>query len=778
MSRQTSMLFALATLLVAGCDSDKDGISNGDDCAPDNADIHPDAEEICDGIDNNCDGNVDEGVTLTFFADADADGYGDANFTLDACELPAGFVEDDTDCNDLNAAANPDAGEVCDDVDNDCDGLVDGDDDSNDATTGRTFYQDLDSDGYGDDLIVEEACSTPDGYAELGGDCDDVDAELNPDTQWFSDQDDDSYGHDLIYTNQCEQPDGYVRIPGDCDDGNSAINPDAEEICDGNIDNNCDGLADDLDPNVNAEGYVDWFLDTDGDGYGEETVSINQCNPDSGYVAEGTDCDETNTEVNPGMEEVCEDGLDNNCDGGPGDCAVYGDYEMNDAAITLSGDQTYEYFGRAMATPDINGDGKADLVVGGYGWDDTSAGNYATGRTQVWYGPVTSGSSPDFSVNGTTYNNYFGSHIADVGDVNNDGYDDVLVGAYYRRDQDGTGSYGVGAAYLYYGSGTAISGDYDNDDFVGMFIEGEDSYDYFGGMVAGYGDLDGDGYDDFGIGAYGNDDGANSAGVLYLYYGAASGLEGEGDYDDFYSAKFTGNSTYAYMGYYSDSSTAGDMNGDGEPDLVVTQPYGSSSNVGRAYIMYGTGTALSGSYTVDDTDAEIGGTATYDYFGLSVAFADLDDDGYDELLASEYQYNGGYGAVYVFGGSPTDLSGSYTASGDSAWSITGASSSTYLGYSFGTGDVDSDGTLDLNIGARGEDSYTGASYLFTGPFSASITTDDAVAKVVGDDTYTYTGQYDSQFADLNDDGHDDLVGSSYYGNGDLGQVYILTGGSM
>jgi hypothetical protein len=124
---------AYAAKLVPDLDGDGYGVDT--DCDDGNAAINPGASEVCDGVDNNCDGNVDEGVTITFYQDSDGDGYGNAAISTQDCSAPVGYVADNTDCDDGDAAINPAATEVCDDgIDNDCDGDID----SSDADCGRS----------------------------------------------------------------------------------------------------------------------------------------------------------------------------------------------------------------------------------------------------------------------------------------------------------------------------------------------------------------------------------------------------------------------------------------------------------------------------------------------------------------------------------------------------------------------------------------------------------------------------------------------------------------
>jgi hypothetical protein len=162
------MLLSLALFACTKATPDDSGDSEA--CVPE--------DEVCNGVDDDCDGDVDEGVLSTFFADADADGYGDPASAVEDCEAPSGYVVDDTDCADDDAGVNPGAAEVCGGADEDCDGLVDDDDDSLDTSTWGTFYTDGDGDGYGFEEVG--ACELPEGASATGGDCADDDAAVHP----------------------------------------------------------------------------------------------------------------------------------------------------------------------------------------------------------------------------------------------------------------------------------------------------------------------------------------------------------------------------------------------------------------------------------------------------------------------------------------------------------------------------------------------------------------------------------------------------------------------
>jgi hypothetical protein len=256
--------FSLLALALAGCtaepvitprdaapDADADGFDASVDCDDNDAAKNPDAEEKCDSVDNDCDGLIDEADAVdapTWYADGDGDTFGDANLTKEMCNAPNEFwVKDSTDCDDAQKLANPEADEICDNIDNDCDGEIDGPESAN----AHKYFWDFDGDGFGDPENIEYSCK--------------------PQT-WLVDNSD------------------------DCDDVRKEVNPDVSEICD-EIDNDCDDLIDDLDPSADVETGSSFYEDFDKDTFGNPDAIKMFCQVQEGYVANPDDCNDENPEI-------------------------------------------------------------------------------------------------------------------------------------------------------------------------------------------------------------------------------------------------------------------------------------------------------------------------------------------------------------------------------------------------------------------------------------------------------------------------------------------------
>jgi large repetitive protein len=337
-------------------DADFDGVTSCDltpDCDDLDAGAFPGNAEVCDGIDQDCDGLVDEGETSPFWFDSDLDGDGNPLAQMEGCSPLSGWVSTGTDCDDNDATRFAGAPELCDGLDTDCEGTVpviewDLDNDGVMACEAIPDCDDLDPNNFPGNLEVcsDGADNNCDGQADEGAacadldgdgsiaqlDCDDADSLVYPGAPELCDRLDNDCDFIVPAIELDGDGDGASSCEGDCDDNNDSLNlldtdgdgvtscdlvPDCDdldagnfpgntEICD-NADNTCDGVVD--------EGVTDpfWF-DNDLDGDGNPAAMVQACSAPSGFVSTGTDCSDSNATVYGGAAEIC-DGLDSDCDG-------------------------------------------------------------------------------------------------------------------------------------------------------------------------------------------------------------------------------------------------------------------------------------------------------------------------------------------------------------------------------------------------------------------------------------------------------------------------------
>ncbi len=405
----------------------------------------------------------------------------------------------------------------------------------------------------------------------------------------------------------------------------------------------------------------------------------------------------------------------------------------NTADVTMLGEATNNYHGLSVSgAVDVNNDGYDDVIVGAAGY------NSSVGRAYIYFGGSSMDNTADVTMTGEVTSNNFGYSVSGAGDVNNDGYEDVLIGA-------SSYSSNTGRAYVYFGSSSM-------DNVSDIYLTGEGYNNYFGTSVSGAGDVNNDGFDDVMVGApyY------STAGRAYVYLGGSS-------MDNIADVIMTG---VGYNHGYS-LSGAGDVNNDGYDDVIVGA-YTVSSNTGQAYIYFG-------SSSMDNTaDAIISVEAVNNGFGYSVSGAgDVNNDGYDDVIIGENGYNYNNGRVHIYLGNPSFGTSFMNNTAD----ITATGGETYdcLGFSVsGAGDVNNDGFDDVIVGAYGYNSYTGRAYVY---FGGSPMDNTADAMMTGEAVSDAFGASVSRAGDLNNDGYDDvIVGASGYSS-NTGRAYVFFGGT-
>jgi len=407
------------------------------------------------------------------------------------------------------------------------------------------------------------------------------------------------------------------------------------------------------------------------------------------------------------------------------------------ASLTAGGTNSYDFGISVAPAGDVNGDGYADVIVGDRFWDETF---YRKGRAYVFYGgPDGPDSTPDWIVTGWQDQMWLGCSVAGVGDVNGDGYDDVVVGA----DCYDAGEDNEGAAFLYLGSSNGLSTTY------AWMGQGNMTYAYYGEHVAPAGDVNGDGYDDVVV-CMPNYRQMTSPyytlGRVFVYYGSTGGLSAGASWTQ------TGTQDNGEFGRFA--RTAGDLNGDGYADLAIGAP-SEDSDFGRVYLYLGSSGGLSSSAV-----ESLPGPGNSSSFGEELGAAgDVNGDGYGDLIVgAPGVHPGGRAVVYRGTSSGIDT--------NSAWQVDGTN---WLGSSVYTaGDVNDDGYADVVIGAaHSARVYHGS--------NQGLSTNPAWY-VFGDQDGDGFGLASSIAGDVNGDGFADIIiGAKDWGADNGGAAFIYAG---
>jgi len=566
-----------------------------------------------------------------------------------------------------------------------------------DSDSGGSLEHDADGDGY-------------DSEAFGGDDCDDEDPAVHPggEETWYDGLDSDCDGAD----DYDQDGDGHASDAhhgDDCDDEDPAVHPGGEETWYDGLDSDCDGADD---------------YDQDGDGWQSE---------DHG----GADCADTDPAMHPGAFDWY-DGDDNDCDGN----TDFG--YLDESHLSLVGEEDGDQAGVSAAlVGDIDGDGHGDLALGGHGWP---AGG-EQGAAWLVSGPLSAGldlEHADARVSGLNAGDRAGHPVAGAGDVDGDGYDDLLVAAH----QESSFALQAGAVYLLRGP---LTGELSVGEAEATW-QGEAELDLAGAGIDGGADLDGDGSLDLAVGAF---DHAGSAGAAYLVPGAELGTASLSEAPVRMVGEEPGDSAGREL------AVAGDVNGDGQADLLVgawgQDELGPES--GAAYLFYG---PLRSSGSMGLADVKLLGEAAGDKAGFSVASAgDTDGDGYADLLVgapySDTRSTDG-GAAYLLRG---PLTSSLVDLGSAQATFSGDREDILAGYDVhSAGDFDGDGDDDIAVGAPLAGlgvSANGAVYIVLAPMAGSICSCSSDAVLWAVDAAARAGSSLGGGGDIDGDGYDDLL---------------------